>query len=102
MLKSTLASIALGAAVLQVLLALWIYRKLPLAGHLAQPAQRTDAWRGAGEVRVQVIASAAMSKPVPGTGSLAVLAVGGRPLPAQAGPASSPALSVAAPAAGAG
>jgi hypothetical protein len=30
-LKSTLASIALGVAALQVLLALWIYRKLPLA-----------------------------------------------------------------------
>src|SRR5439155_16741214 len=30
-LKSMLASIALGLAVLQVLLALWIYRKLPLA-----------------------------------------------------------------------
>ena len=30
-LKSTLASIALGAAAVQVLLALWIYRKLPLA-----------------------------------------------------------------------
>jgi uncharacterized protein DUF6529 len=30
-LKSTLASIVLGAAALQVLLALWIYRKLPLA-----------------------------------------------------------------------
>src|SRR6266851_1631368 len=30
-LKSTLASIALGLAVLQVLLALWIYRKLPPA-----------------------------------------------------------------------
>src|SRR5690349_4485859 len=31
MLTSALASIALGAAVLQVLLALWIYHKLPLA-----------------------------------------------------------------------
>jgi hypothetical protein len=31
-LKSTLSSIALGPAGLQVLLALWIYRKLPLAG----------------------------------------------------------------------
>jgi Family of unknown function (DUF6529) len=31
-LKSTLASVALGLAVLQVVLALWIYRKLPLAG----------------------------------------------------------------------
>jgi hypothetical protein len=30
-LKSTLASVALGAAAVQVLLALWIYRKLPLA-----------------------------------------------------------------------
>jgi hypothetical protein len=32
MLKSTLATIVLGAAALQVLLALWMYRKLPLAG----------------------------------------------------------------------
>jgi hypothetical protein len=31
-LKSTLATIVLGLAVVQVLLALWIYRKLPLAG----------------------------------------------------------------------
>jgi hypothetical protein len=30
--KSLLATIALGLAVLQVLLALWMYRKLPLAG----------------------------------------------------------------------
>ena len=30
--KSLLATIVLGLAVLQVLLALWIYRKLPLAG----------------------------------------------------------------------
>ncbi len=37
MLKSTLASIALGAAALQVLLALWIYRKLPLAGSPPRP-----------------------------------------------------------------
>jgi Family of unknown function (DUF6529) len=31
-LKSLLATVALGLAVVQVLLALWIYRKLPLAG----------------------------------------------------------------------
>jgi Family of unknown function (DUF6529) len=31
-LKALLATVALGLAVLQVLLALWIYRKLPLAG----------------------------------------------------------------------
>jgi hypothetical protein len=31
-LKAVLATMALGLAVLQVLLALWIYRKLPLAG----------------------------------------------------------------------
>jgi len=37
MLKSTLASIALGAAALQVLLALWIYRKLPLATSPPRP-----------------------------------------------------------------
>src|SRR5216684_7418133 len=30
--KSALANVALGLAVVQVLLALWIYRKLPLAG----------------------------------------------------------------------
>jgi hypothetical protein len=38
-LKSTLASIALGLAVLQVLLALWIYRKLPLAGRPPRPVR---------------------------------------------------------------
>ena len=36
-LKSMLASIALGMAALQVLLALWIYRKLPLAGRAPRP-----------------------------------------------------------------
>ena len=36
-LKSLLATVALGAAALQVLLALWIYRKLPLAGSLPRP-----------------------------------------------------------------
>src|SRR6266568_5115419 len=36
-LKSTLSSVALGLAGLQVLLALWIYRKLPLAGSPPRP-----------------------------------------------------------------
>src|ERR1700724_4800823 len=36
-LKSPLASVALGLAALQVLLALWIYRKLPLAGSPPRP-----------------------------------------------------------------
>ena len=36
-LKSALSSIALGVAGLQVLLALWIYRKLPLAGSPPRP-----------------------------------------------------------------
>lgn len=39
MLKSTLASIALGMAALQVLLALWIYRKLPLAASPQRPVR---------------------------------------------------------------
>jgi hypothetical protein len=38
-LKSTLSSIALGLAGLQVLLALWIYRKLPLAGRPPRPVR---------------------------------------------------------------
>jgi len=38
-LKSTLASIALGVAALQVLLALWIYRKLPLAASPPRPVR---------------------------------------------------------------
>jgi len=38
-LKSLLASIVLGLAALQVLLALWIYRKLPLAGSPPRPAR---------------------------------------------------------------
>ncbi len=38
-LKAVLATIALGLAVLQVLLALWIYRKLPLAGSPPRPAR---------------------------------------------------------------
>lgn len=36
-LKSMLATIALGLAVVQVLLALWIYRKLPFAGAPRKP-----------------------------------------------------------------
>jgi hypothetical protein len=38
-LKSMLATIALGLAVLQVLLAVWIYRKLPLAGSPPRPVR---------------------------------------------------------------
>ena len=38
-LKSLLASIALGLAGLQVVLALWIYRKLPLAGSPPRPVR---------------------------------------------------------------
>ena len=38
-LKSTLSSIALGLAGLQVLLALWIYRRLPLAGSPPRPVR---------------------------------------------------------------
>jgi Family of unknown function (DUF6529) len=38
-LKSALATIALGLAVLQVLLALWLYQKLPLAGSPPRPAR---------------------------------------------------------------
>src|ERR1700746_4143798 len=45
-LKSTLSSIALGLAGLQVLLALWIYRKLPLAGRPPRPVR--PAHRGLG------------------------------------------------------
>jgi hypothetical protein len=40
-LKSLLATVALGLAVLQVLLALWIYRKLPLAGAPPRPVPVT-------------------------------------------------------------
>jgi Family of unknown function (DUF6529) len=38
-LKSLLASVALGLAALQVLLGLWIYRKLPLAGSPPRPVR---------------------------------------------------------------
>jgi Family of unknown function (DUF6529) len=38
-LKSVLASIAAAAAVVQVLLALWLYRKLPLAGRPPRPVR---------------------------------------------------------------
>ena len=37
--KSLLATIVLGLAVLQVLLAMWMYRKLPLAGSPPRPAR---------------------------------------------------------------
>jgi uncharacterized protein DUF6529 len=39
--KSALATVALGLAVVQVLLALWIYRKLPLAGRAPKPIGMT-------------------------------------------------------------
>jgi Family of unknown function (DUF6529) len=38
-LKSLLATVALGLAVVQVLLALWLYRKLPLAGSPPRPVR---------------------------------------------------------------
>jgi hypothetical protein len=39
MLKSLLASVVAGLAALQVLLALWLYRKLPLAGRPPRPVR---------------------------------------------------------------
>jgi len=44
--KSLLATIALGLAVLQVLLALWMYRKLPLAGRPPRPVPVTHRVTG--------------------------------------------------------
>jgi hypothetical protein len=44
--KSLLATIVLGLAVLQVLLALWMYRKLPLAGRPPQPVPVTHRVTG--------------------------------------------------------
>ena len=38
-LKSLLASVVLGLAAVQVLLALWLYRKLPLAGNPPRPVR---------------------------------------------------------------
>jgi hypothetical protein len=46
--KSMLASITLGLAVPQVLLALWIYRKLPLAASPPRPARLTHKSIGFG------------------------------------------------------
>jgi uncharacterized protein DUF6529 len=40
-LKSALATAALGLAVVQVALALWIYKKLPFAGRAPKPVGRT-------------------------------------------------------------
>ena len=37
--QSTLATVAVGMAALQVLLALWIYRRLPLAGGPPRPVR---------------------------------------------------------------
>jgi hypothetical protein len=44
--KSLLATIALGLAVVQVLLALWMYRKLPLAGRPPRPLPVTHRVTG--------------------------------------------------------
>jgi hypothetical protein len=47
-LKSLLATVALGLAVVQVLLALWMYRKLPLAGNPPRPVRPTHRIVGFG------------------------------------------------------
>ena len=47
-LKSALATVALGLAVVQVLLALWIYRKLPLAGSAPRPVRPAHRVIGVG------------------------------------------------------
>ena len=46
-LKSALATAALGLAVVQVALALWIYQKLPFAGRAPKPVGRTHRIVGA-------------------------------------------------------
>src|SRR5258708_19672336 len=53
-LKSGVAPVALGLAVVQVLLALWIYRKLPLAGRAPKPIRRTHRVIGFVAVAVTV------------------------------------------------
>lgn len=53
-LKSALATVALGLAVVQVLLALWIYRKLPLAGRAPKPIRMTHRVIGFVAVAVTV------------------------------------------------
>src|SRR5258707_13103595 len=53
-LKSALATVALGLAVVQVLLALWIYRKLPLAGRAPKPIRVTHRVIGFVAVAVTV------------------------------------------------
>lgn len=52
--KSLLATIALGLAVLQVLLALWMYRKLPLVGSPPQPVSITHRVIGFGAFALTV------------------------------------------------
>jgi hypothetical protein len=52
--KSLLTNIVLGAAVVQVLLALWIYRKLPLAGPAPRPVRRMHRIIGAAAFLVTV------------------------------------------------
>jgi Family of unknown function (DUF6529) len=47
-LKAVLATIVLGLAVLQVLLAVWIYRKLPLAGDPPRPVRLAHRVIGVG------------------------------------------------------
>jgi Family of unknown function (DUF6529) len=47
-LKSLLATIVLGLAIVQVLLALWLYRKLPLAGRPPRPVHLSHRLIGFG------------------------------------------------------
>ena len=47
-LKSLLATIVLGLAIVQVLLALWLYRKLPLAGRPPRPVRLSHRLIGFG------------------------------------------------------
>ena len=54
--KSLLATIVLGLAALQVLLALWMYRKLPLAGRGADGAGRAAGKTGRVQAGDRVVA----------------------------------------------
>jgi hypothetical protein len=54
-LKSLLATIVLGLAIGQVLLALWIYRKLPLAGRPPRPVRLSHRLIGFGLFALTVL-----------------------------------------------
>src|SRR5690242_3126010 len=106
-LKSLLASVVLGLAALQVLLAPWIYRKLPLAGsppRPVRPAHHRGRPPGGRGPHLAAAGHDLAAPPAPGSVTAIAVDVGaavvvigylsGRAEPPEAGPAKAPATMI--------